>query len=100
MVGILHTRYISGFSGEEGKLIIVGWVAMVFVLANIRPVVNWLDQTGLPALARFLRREYLAPTVSRELPLPAESFRGRVCAGQRQGPRRLGRNGMGDHHGL
>ena len=44
------------------KLIILGLVAMVFLLANIWLVVSWLDHLGVLEWARYLRRQYLTGT--------------------------------------
>jgi len=44
------------------KLIVLGLVAAVFVLANAVLIVDWLREKGVLDVAREIRREYLTGT--------------------------------------
>lgn len=44
------------------KIIVVGLIGMIFLMANILVVANWLAEKGLAEKANWLREEFLTGT--------------------------------------
>ena len=44
------------------KIIVLGLIGMIFLMANILVVANWIAETGIAEKAGWLRREFLTGT--------------------------------------
>ena len=44
------------------KIIVLGLIGIIFLMANILVVANWLAEKGLPEKANWLREEFLTGT--------------------------------------
>ena len=44
------------------KVIVLGLIGMIFLMANILVVANWISDTGLAERAGWIRREFLTGT--------------------------------------
>ena len=44
------------------KIIVLGLLGMIFLLANILVVANWISDTGISEKAGWIRREFLTGT--------------------------------------
>ena len=44
------------------KIVVLGLIGMIFLMANILVVANWIAETGISEKAGWLRREFLTGT--------------------------------------